>query len=178
MTLTKQVAQWALSAKATSTAKLGLGSTVVGRGLSKKEWADADIVYGFEIKADAAADVATLNLQTGAIVKTDAGMSVTRWGTQTNDVAGNDFEGRDLPDLVTLYAVLIETGSTNDKYVTVTSGDAGLPDIPQMQPNAVSLTITNQAVGASYTNTIAFTFENDALAAADTVTCTVIGKST
>jgi len=178
MTLANQIAQWSLSAKATSTAKLGLGSTVVGTGLTRKEWADADIVYGFEIKANAAADVATLTLETGGVAKTDAGMSVTRWGTQTNDVTGNDFEGVDLPDLVTLYAVLIETGSTNDTYVTITSGDAGLPDIPQMQPNAVSLTVTNQAVGASYDGTIGFAFHDDPSAAADTVTCTVIGKST
>lgn len=177
MTLANQIAQWSLSAKATSTAKLGSGSTVVGTGLSRKEWSDANIVYGFEIKANAAADVATLTLATGVIAKTDAGMSVTRWGTQTNDVAGNDFEGVDLPDLVTLYGLLIETNSANDKYVTVASADNALPDIPQMQPNAVSLTVVNQAAGGAYDGDIVFTFENHSDAANDIITCTVIGKT-
>jgi hypothetical protein len=177
MTLANQTAQWSLSAKATSTAKLGSGSTTIGTALSRKEWSDADIVYGFEIKAAASADVATLTLSTGAVVKTDAGMSVTRWGTQTNDVAGNDFEGVDLPTLATLYGLLIETNSANDKYVTVACSDAGLPDIPEMQPNSVSLTVVNQAVGGAYGGTVAFTFEADAGAANDIVTCTVIGKA-
>lgn len=175
MTLSNQIAKWYLSADATSSAKLGSGTTSIGTQLTSKEWSDANIVYGFEIKANAAADVATLTLQTGAIVKTDAGMSVTRWGTQTNDVAGNDFEGVDLPDMATLYGLLIETNSANDKHVVVACSDAALPDIPEMQPNSVSLTVLQG--GGAYVGTVAFTFENHSDAANDIVTCTVIGKT-
>jgi len=175
MTLENQIAKWSLSAKVTSTAKLGSGTTTIGTALTKKEWADANIIYGFEIKANAAADVATLTLETGGVAKTDAGMSVTRWGTQTNDVTGNDFEGVTIPTMAVLYGILVETNSANDKYVAIACSDAALPDIPEMQPNSVSLTALQD--GGAYVGTVAFTFEDHSDAADDIVTCTVIGKT-
>ena len=176
MTLANQIAQWALTSKATSTAKLGSGTTTIGTTLTQKEWTDADIVYGFEVKAAASANVATLTLSTGAIVKTTGTPDVTRWGTQTGDTAAEDFQGITIPTMVTFYGMLVETNSANDKYIALTCSDAALPDVPQMQANSVFLTALQ--TGGSYIGTVAFTFESHAAAAGDIVTCTVIGKST
>lgn len=145
--------------------KLGGQKVTVGNVI-ERSFADADVVYAAEVTADAASDVATLTLSSGAIAQTT--------GTPTIAGGGEDVFGQTI-SLVTLYAVLLETPAGNAAGVQVASSLDELPDITALggaglTGENLSTLLTGKAAGAG---TLAFTFGTSG----DIITVTVLGKS-
>jgi len=138
------------------------GSIIVGKGQTSIAFSTADIAYSFKITSNAASDVATLTLSTGAVAQT-TGTPVIEGGD------GLDFEGDDMANLVTAYAILVSPVGTTTGTMAIATSVTG---------NGVSKTF---AIGATTpllcqipsTGTISFTFS----AGSDAYTVTVIGKT-
>jgi len=172
VTVTNAAAHWALVATVTSTASQGSGSVNLGDNtVQKKTYGDADIVYGFKVKATGNGDVATLTLTTGAIAQTTATPDITRWGTQIADTAAEDFEGIALPSLVTVYAVRFTTPAANTSTIGIVAGSDGLPDIPQFLKGTSCLYSID--AGLTSPSTLAFTIA----IAADSIEGVIVGKT-
>ena len=99
-----------LSGSGVASGLLVSGTQRLGSPYEDVPHADADIVYSFKIVGSAETDDATLNLTTGDIT-VNGTPEVTRRGTETDNLTGVDFEGADLPSMLTLYSILIEIES-------------------------------------------------------------------
>ena len=123
MTLSNVKAHWGLVATGTPTRTNSSGSTTIGEAKNATTFSDADIAYSFRVQADSATDVATLTMSSGAVAQTT--------GTPTITDGGVDFEGKTLPTLVTVYAVLVRilSGTNTDLdlsgIMSATLEDAG-----------------------------------------------------
>ena len=82
------------------------GNSRIGESYADVPHTEADIIYSVTITGNDSGDDATLNLATGAIT-VNGTPDVTRRGTETDNLAAVDFEGADLPAMVTLYSVRI-----------------------------------------------------------------------
>jgi len=122
-------------------------------------------VYGFKVDANAASDVATLTLSTGAVAQTTGTPTISRAGGD-----GEDAEGETLPTLATVYAVQIR--STGTGYMAVASSLAGMPDVTELNDgdDVVFTSTSGLAAGAG---TLAVTAE----LATSECEIIVIGKS-
>jgi len=109
MTISKAIAQLALSGTATPTRTNVSNSASIGAALATKTFTDADIVFSFLVTATGATDVATLTYATGDVAQTT--------GTPTIAGSGVDFEGNDLGTIDTLYAVMVEQTVDGDMAI-------------------------------------------------------------
>ncbi len=168
MTLQGAQAKYQLNTGATPTGvNVGQPSTI-GVGLQTVAFADADIAHSFKITSTGVGDVVTLDPSTGALTKTTGTPSVTRWGSQTSDIAGDDFEGLTLTAMVTGYGIVIQPTSIASGTMTLTesSGDnmEGKLDSDSQLPIFGPLVADGNIV---------FTFSASGII----ITVTVIGKS-
>jgi len=163
-----------MKASASSTSNQGSGTVTLGDAtIQSTTFSLSDIAYSLRIKADAAGNVATLTIPTGAVAQTTGSPEVTRWGTQVSDLDGEDFEGVTLPTLVTLYGYCLETSGLDGTLTIACSNDA-LPDLilnPQQQ--TIFHSFGESASTIASLGTMAFTFANED----DYVDIFVIGKS-
>ena len=109
MTISKAIAQLALSGTATPTRTNVSNSASIGAALATKTFTDADIVFSFLVTATGATDVATLTYASGDVAQTT--------GTPTIAGSGVDFEGNDLGTIDTLYAVMVEQTVDGDMAI-------------------------------------------------------------
>lgn len=170
MTLEFAKAFFGLSARATPAGTNVLEPLTIGVRQIDGEvsFADAapDIIYTITIEANAASDVATLTLSSGAVAQTTGSPVATR-----SD--GKDFEGIATPTLVTLYGLLIR-GNGENGYIGIASSSAQLPDLDEFADGDTDAILPwINRIGITSPGTIAFSFTH----ATNTVEITVLGKS-
>lgn len=168
MTLTNQRAGWSLQATAARTAIGTTGSAVIGVQNGSAAFTDANIAYSFKVTAVAASNKATLTVTSGAVAQTTGTPSITRRGTEIDNLAAVDFEGAALPTMATGYAILIEPGSSNTGPLNIVSSEPENPT-QSLDDNTTNFPLFTQLIAAG---TISFE-----LGTGDTVTVTVIGKT-
>ena len=174
MTITNAKAQFQLRASASSTSNQGSGTVTLGDStIQTTSFNSADIAYGLRVKANAASDVATLTIGSGAVAQTTGTPEVTRWGSQTADLTGQDFEGISLPTLVTLYGYTLQTPGL-DGTITVACSNDALPDVVlSSQEQTICHSFGANASTITSLGSMAFTFSNED----DYIDIFIIGKT-
>lgn len=153
---------YGLYASGTHTGTNMTGSIIVGKPQTSISFSTADIAYSFKVTSAAPSNVATLTLSTGVVSQTTGSPVIV-------DGAGLDFEGDDMANLVTGYAMLIEpVGTTTGTMAVATS----------VTNNGVSKTFAAGATSPMLcqipsSGTVTFTFS----AASDAYIVTIIGKT-
>jgi len=173
MDLTNARAGWNLQATAARTAVNTAGSAIIGTQNGSANFTDADIAYSLTVTSTGTSDKATLNLATGAVVQTTGTPSVTRRGTEIDNLAAEDFEGATLPTTVTIYAIMIDATPTSGDVICEFSATdpARFPNWTCTQSNPGTL-MTTWPNGEGTSGNLAITMDTG-----DTATITIIGKS-
>ena len=104
-----------MTASAEATRTSVVGASTIGIPQSAIIFPDCDIAYSFKVTSTGAGDVATLTFATGVVAQTTGTPTIT-------DGSGNDFEGKTLPSLATVYGVMLTTPSENIDETIVTLG--------------------------------------------------------
>ena len=152
--------QWQIRASAATTANQGTGSVTIGdASIQTRTHTPSTDVSSMRITADAASNVATLTLTSGAVAQTTGSPEVTRWTGQTADLAGEDFEGVTLPTIGSVEALRISIPSTNTGVVTMQPSNNALPEI-EFSALAAQQMLLSRSAGLSSPGTLAFTFNN------------------
>ena len=172
-TISNAQTRYQLTAKGSLTGVNVSGSGTIGVGLTTNNYSTADVFYSLRITSNAASDVATLNLVTGAVAQTTGSPNVTRWTGQTADLSGADLEGQTVSNATRLFSVFQKTGTITGNITAAASADE-VPDFVTDLSNSTYLWAAGDSQGASTPGTIAYTFD----AAADWVDVVVCGKST
>ena len=178
-TLSDVQANYALFGDATPISLAGSSKRRIGRTQQRLSFASADILYRVQLTATAAGDVATLNLTSGAVTQDGGIPDVTRWTGDDSDLAAKDFEGVTILTADTLFGVLIEMNSGNDKYIAVDSTQDWFPTLVEGQPGLVLFASPSGSGGygpATMAN-LEFTFENDSGSIGGSVVITVCAKT-
>lgn len=173
-TISSARAVYGLTATGTPTKILASGNSILGVGQQPLNLAAANIAYSLQITATGAGDVATLDMETGAVAQTTGTPSVTRQAGSISDFAGLDYEGVELPMALNLFGLLLSTiGADNADGVTVASDEPGYPAVRLASPGgSVCLLAVN---GPNVAPTLPMTFSFVTIG--DTVTVTVIAES-
>ena len=106
-TISNARASIGLQASGTPTGTNVTGAVNIGQPQITLPFDDADIAYSFKVEATGAGDVARLDIDSGVVSQTTGTPTIT-------DGDGNDFEGDSLLTLVSLYAVHVKAGASND----------------------------------------------------------------
>ena len=176
-TLSDVQANYGVFGDATPISLAGTNKRRIGRTQQRVSYAGANVLYRVELTATAAADAATISGTTGAVTQDNGTPDVTRWTGNTADLAAKDFEGVTILTSATLFSILIEVGSGNDKYIALASSQNFAPDIPEMQ---AGFTTAFLAPAGGYAGTLAdlqFTWEDETASIGGVVTVTYCGKS-
>jgi len=177
-TLSDTQANYGLFADATPISLAGTSKRRIGRTQQRVSFASSDILYRIQMTATAAADAVTVNLRLGAVTQDNGTPDVARWTGNDSDLAAKDFEGVTLPEADTLFCVVVEMSSANDKYITLDSNLDWFPSIPEGQPGLILM--ASPAGAGGYVATppnLEFTWEDDAGSIGGIVTVTVCAKS-
>lgn len=164
MTLGNATASFGLSTLATPTGTNVGNSVRIGAESSFSKFADADIAYSFKATAAAATDAFVFDLYQSSAVASVGSPTLV-------DSDGNDFEGVDIPSMLTIYGILYTTPSGNAGTVTFACGKPPSA-VLRVGDNLLWSVPGGRIISAlAATNTVTF----DTIG--DIVTVTVIGKS-
>lgn len=169
-------AVYALSASGTPAALNSSGTNTVGVSQTSQAFTSADILYSVKISADDVDDVATLVIATGDVTQTTGTPSVTRRGTETDNLTGFDFDGADIGSISTLYAILIEVNVGGPDLSMTYGGESFEPSFVEGVSRKAQL-IYPSGVGIQQ-EALVFTWGDTASPSDDYVIVTVCGSST
>ena len=115
MTLSSAVANYGLSAIATPTGTNVANDVKIGVAPASVGFPTADVAYSFKVTSTGATDAITWDAYTSTAATASGFPSIA-------DGDGKDFEGIDIPNLLTLYSILYVAPSTNTGTVVFASG--------------------------------------------------------
>lgn len=169
MSISNARAVYGMTASAEATRTSVAGASTIGIPQSAIIFPDCDIAYSFKVTSTGAGDVATLTFATGVVAQTSGTPTIT-------DGDGNDFEGKTLPTIVTVFGIMITTPASNADEIAIDTPLGGNYStlLRQASVNQVQLIASADGI-IGLSTTLRMTIASDA---GDSLIVTIFGKST